>query len=391
MNTYQITPLTIDTWPSIKGKGISPILRKDPPYPKASLGFGYFIHQAKGNMSIVNNIDRRLYLVVNPYESRIRKGDVKAIDLTSHSSSYFKGDGKILSRAFYKLWEILKNESIISSKGSFRSAHIAEGPGAFIQATVRYRDRFSDNSKGDKYYAITLHSESNEVPKFAKSFIRGIERYHQYPTTKRDNGDVTNPDTIKRFKKMVGSPVSLVTADGGFVWSNENMQEQEATQLVLGQICAAIAVQDIGGSFVLKIFETFTEPMIKLLCVLGNLYDKVKIVKPYMSRQSNSEKYVVCLGYHGDKEIEEKLLSCLSSMYKKGLYLNDLFPSVVIGEDILKKITALNSLVADRQYIQINKIIKFVKGNNFEGATYRKYRDIQIEKTKLWIDRFMSS
>jgi hypothetical protein len=32
----------------------------------------------------------------------------------------------------------------------------------------------------------------------------------------------------------------LVTADGGFEWDNENFQEQESYQLVLGEMIAAL-------------------------------------------------------------------------------------------------------------------------------------------------------
>ena len=42
---------------------------------------------------------------------------------------------------------------------NFVSAHLAEGPGSFIQATMFYREKYSKYWKDDKYYAITIHPE----------------------------------------------------------------------------------------------------------------------------------------------------------------------------------------------------------------------------------------
>ena len=63
---------------------------------------------------------------------------------------------------------------IPKDSSNFVSAHLAEGPGSFIQATIAYRELFAgEKSKNDKYYGVTLHSEQDEkhVPKLDKSFI----------------------------------------------------------------------------------------------------------------------------------------------------------------------------------------------------------------------------
>ena len=57
---------------------------------------------------------------------------------------------EVLSRAFFKLWEMIVAFKLIPETDNFRSAHIAEGPGGFIQATMYYRDHFTKQSTNDK-------------------------------------------------------------------------------------------------------------------------------------------------------------------------------------------------------------------------------------------------
>ena len=54
-------------------------------------------------------------------------------------------------------------------------------------------------------------------------------------------------------------------------------------------------MQKYGGTFVLKIFDIFTEPTIDFLYLLSSLYKNVFIMKPETSRIANSEKYIIWL------------------------------------------------------------------------------------------------
>lgn len=285
----------------------------------------------------------------------------------------------------------------------FVSAHLAEGPGSFIQATIFYRDMYAKNSKNDKYHAITLHSENKNVPRMEEKFIgyyakekpRRFMQHVTYPQKvassdpKKDNGDITNPKTINLFKKEMGkNRAMLVTADGGFPWKNENMQEQEAMRLVLGQITAAVEVQAKGGHFVCKVFETYTIPMVKIICMLAYLYEEVIITKPFMSRQSNSEKYFVCKNYTGNTL---PLMDTLAYLLKKPqLHIYDIFPKYDIPKHILDTVTDINVLIANKQYISINNIVAYVKKENYKGQVYKERRALQIKSSIQWIETFFN-
>ena len=106
------------------------------------------------------------------------------------------------------------------------------------------------------------------------------------------DGDLTKLKTHNIFNKYIASKklyADLITADGGFTWKNENYQEQEAYRLIYGEILNALSNINKDGTFVLKIFETFTDVTIKLITLCGSFFKETYIYKPFMSRTSNSE------------------------------------------------------------------------------------------------------
>ena len=63
----------------------------------------------------------------------------------------------------------------------------------------------------------------------------------------------------------------LVTADGGFDFSIDfNKQEQLSYRLIFCEIVTALSVQRIGGHFVCKLFDLYTDASIKIniFCLL---------------------------------------------------------------------------------------------------------------------------
>ena len=129
--------------------------------PLISLGFHSFIHRTKSAMDITLKLEtkNKFYYIVNPFEHNIN--DYKD-DINSNVSIYFsnKDEPKILSRAFYKMWEILMMFDIANMQ-NLTMMGIAEGPGSFIQAVIKYREKFYNITK-DKIYYITIHPENNK-------------------------------------------------------------------------------------------------------------------------------------------------------------------------------------------------------------------------------------
>ncbi len=56
-------------------------------------------------------------------------------------------------------------------------------------------------------------------------------------------------------------------------------------------------MQKAGGTFILKIFDSFMRHTVDMIYLLSSFYDHVYITKPETSRYANSEKYLVCIGF----------------------------------------------------------------------------------------------
>ena len=378
--------------------------------PLFSLGFHSFIHRTKNAMSITEKLEtkNKFYYVVNPFEHNINDHD-KDI---AHQSEIFLDNPKILSRAFYKMWEILYLFDIASiTKEGMTMVGLAEGPGSFIQAFVEFREKYFEPSK-DTVYTLTLNSDT--TTNINKDMVESINKRYDnmisiMKTTKTGNktggakenketkklttnGDLTKLSTIEYLKANVKKKADLITADGGFEWKNENYQEQEAYSLILGEIISAISIQAKGGSFVLKVFETFTINTIKLIYVLASFYEECYVYKPFFSRATNSEKYIICKGFKHDN-INPKQLQILEETLKKcetKEFINDIFPSLVLKDEELNVFKYININIANTQQIMINNLVVYIKSNNYFGDMYHDYRDQQIKANKWWIDNFFT-
>jgi 23S rRNA U2552 (ribose-2'-O)-methylase RlmE/FtsJ len=385
-------------------------------FPLFSAGFHHFIHQSKDKMEITKQFDnkKKVYYVMNnferyvdDYENSIGTSSQDYFSLNKLTKSKLISDKpNILSRAFYKLWEILFMFDIVHLDKNFVSMHLAEGPGSFIQATMFYRDMFSQYSKNDKFYAVTIHPENfkDHIPPLEEKFVKYYEkenpqRFIKHKTYSKkisggsidkDNGDLTDPKTIRLLSGGMGSDkADLVTADGGFNWKNENIQEQEAFTLILAQIIAAVKVQKKEGHFVCKFFESFTVTTIKLVNILSALYKDVYAVKPFTSRVSNSEKYFVCMGFFGisDKEYSN-LENILTESSKNKQNIVDIYPKFNFDNNLFNTLVQVNIDIANKQFININEIIDFINKQNYRGDVYTKRREMQIDASKFWTNLF---
>lgn len=390
----------------------SPSFSKNIDYPKYSLGFQHYLHQSKTKMEITKEFEgkKKVYYVINKFERYV---DDYESDINNISKAYFDIDPKpnILSRAFYKLWELFFMFDLIDlNSDNFTSAHLAEGPGSFIQATMFYRDKFAKKglSKNDKYYAVTLHAEDMQkhIPKLEESFTEYYKkekpsRFMLHKTYSKeesrmskikDNGDLTDPKTIKLFGgNFTKQKANFITADGGFDWDNENIQEQESFKLILAQIITALKIQDKKGNFICKLYETFSDTASKLIYILASFYNDVYLVKPLMSRASNSEKYVVCIGFKDPKDKDkriEKLETILEQMNKTKSNLVNYFPDFVIDESMKATLIKSNIEIANKQFICINEMISFINKQNYRGEEYTARRQDQINASKHWLSLF---
>ena len=296
-----------------------------------------------------------------------------------------------ISRSYFKLWEILYENNLLTDKTNIVTSHIAEGPGGFIDAIIRWRSKYSgDIYKSDKLYAITLKSIKREIPGWNKTltFLKNNPNIHiSYGSD--ETGDIYNIHNIDHFVKVVGKNTSdLCTADGGFDFSIDfNRQEELSYRIIVCEILIALSVQKNGGSFILKIFDIYSIFTIKLLYILSICYERVVITKPHLSRPANSEKYVVCSGFRG---IDTELYSRLYTIVKNWTYntVNNIDVNtvldIVIPESFIDTIINYNIYITKKQIKCLLKAFEFIHNYKNDNTIINKQIIYQINVAKSW-------
>lgn len=220
------------------------------------------------------------------------------------SSNFKKNISSIVpvSRSFFKLREIIYDFKI-SIKGD--NACIAEAPGGFMQLLINFK--IEKNIEPAQIYGITLISTDDEIPYWNPTLINNPS---VHISTGSDNtGDLYKLANILEFIKMCGkNNCSLVTADGGFDYTKDYEQELSSYRLFYSEILTCLNIQQDGGTFVCKMFDLFWYSTLQLVFILYLSYESISFIKPSTSRQSNSEKYIVCRGFKGYNKEYNNLL-----------------------------------------------------------------------------------
>jgi 23S rRNA U2552 (ribose-2'-O)-methylase RlmE/FtsJ len=261
-----------------------------------------------------------------------------------------------LSRSYFKLWEIINDFNLLQEKQKCSVLCLAEGPGGFIEAIVNYRrQQFKDNIIG-----ITLKSTDKDIPGWKKSsnFLKNNKNI-KITYGADGTGNLYNIENIMYLKKTF-SKMDFITADGGFDFSNDfNKQEELSYRIIFCEIVTALSTQKINGTFICKIFDSYTPLTLKFLYLLFNHYGEVYLTKPLTSRPANSEKYIVCKYFKG---ITCNLLKLLHYYVKYWDKLNqDTILDFIINPYIfVKKIKIFNNLLTSRQIGNIKKTLSLI-------------------------------
>ena len=280
-----------------------------------------------------------------------------------------------LSRSYFKMIEFIMDFNLFQNFNCsiMKTAHIAEGPGGFIEAIVNKRKNFKDDIN-----TITLQSTKKEVPGWRKTKLF-LEKYPNIKIYYGEDGtgDIYKIENIKNFQQKVGfNSCELVTSDGGFDFSIDfNRQEQMSSRLIFCEIVTALSVQKINGCFICKFFDTYTNITIQMLWLLNNLYEETIITKPFSSRPANSEKYIVARGFKGiTPEYLDKLFNTVKKwegIENTGNYVYSLFNDEYLNYQFTEIIRIHNIFNTSQQIQVIKKTLDIILDN------------IQVEEKKI--------
>lgn len=270
---------------------------------------------------------------------------------------------------------------------TFKSFHLAEGPGGFIEAVAHIR-----KNKNDQYYGMTLINNDTKCPGWrnSKKFLEDNPNVIIEKGIDQTGNLLSHENFIHCYNKYKNS-MDLVTGDGGIDFSEDfNNQEYSATKLIIVQVVYALAMQSNNGNFVLKVFDTFSNAIIDVLYLLSSLYKNVYIMKPQTSRNANSERYIICKGYNLN-ENKEKIDYIIEKMYNNfdnlnsNLYIETIF-NFKYSRTFISKIEEINIIIGKKQIDNIVTTLNLMMNKKFDKIDYFKKKHIQ--KCIKWCEKY---
>ena len=237
--------------------------------------------------------------ITNPYEAIF----------SGSETSIFQSIATIspLSRSYFKMIEMLDIINFwdsISRSEPFKSSHVCEGPGGFLQAIVE--EAKLRCLPIEKAYAITLKSTRSFIPGWKKSakFLKKHEEI-QLEYGSDSTGNILNIKNQDSFCS-VAKESNIFTADGGFDFSLDySKQEELAFPLLLASVIMGLRCLRKGGLMIIKLFDMYSPLTRDLIFGTSAQFQKIMIYKPATSRPCNSERYFIAEGYRGYSDAEE--------------------------------------------------------------------------------------
>jgi 23S rRNA U2552 (ribose-2'-O)-methylase RlmE/FtsJ len=294
---------------------------------------------------------------------------------------------KPLSRSFFKMIEMLEVsqffQTLPKQTNIIRSAHVAEGPGGFIEALC---DRVTLHKKKlSRAMAMTLRPTESNVPGWRKAFTflkSHPEVLIHYGSD--GTGDIYSIENQTSFLEQNAGKVHVFTADGGFDFSEDySTQEQNVFPLLVASAKIGLQCMAQDGIFILKMFDLFGKPTQYLLRLITICFKDWILYKPATSRPCNSERYLLCRGFRRCSPDVLRILTNLESQYNTNREYPDVSGNVGWTE---KEASYLESHIQSFTKLQCETIQKSFayKDKSLDGFNWSE----QIQNAHVWCTHF---
>ena len=210
-----------------------------------------------------------------------------------------------ITNAWLKCYEILYIYRLVPLKADkFVYFDNASFPGSFVLATHHFVNTLVD-IKEFKWYASSLIEETSDN---SEPLADSYNLYYYYPVNwfmhKNNNGDISDINNLYDFQRQLKEKnktehsVDLYTCDLGTDVSNDyNSQETKHFILSIGQIVSGLMMLKTNGHMVVKLYTIFEHFTISYISLLTVLFREVTLSKPFTSKRTNSEIYLICKYY----------------------------------------------------------------------------------------------
>jgi len=287
------------------------------------------------------------------------------------SSNYRKNISSFIpvSRSFFKLREIIYDYRLVISD---KCACIAEAPGGFMQSLLKFTEEKKINL--DTIYGITLISDNKEIPFWNPGLLTNNKI--SICNGRDGTGDLYKLSNVLDFIGFCGkSSCSIVTADGGFDYTTDFEQELSSYKLFYSEIMISLNIQKEGGTFICKLFDLFHYSTLQLIYLLCLSYDNISFIKPSTSRQSNSEKYIVCKGFRGYNKGLSNLMCCH--------FNKDILP-IKLSAGFIQMVNQYHQQFIDNQINRIDHTLRLINERRIPDKPTKQQLRLAIEWCKKY-------
>lgn len=285
-------------------------------------------------MSVVykgNAWEKQLKFLLNPYELlypaktyRPLNYDEIIKEIYTKNKSFSKASEKVISRAYYKLYEIASKFGILSSdklsdnKDSIINIYtLGDAPGGCTQAAA---DLLSGSQTKYKVYTTSLIGEDKDIIKYNYKALQA-PKYKDVvviDNLKDGTGNLLHIDNIKYLINTYGRKCSYVFGDAAIGYDDDKLDKEiPHTPLLLSELISAVFMNNVGGSCSIKLYRANTIVTLQMFVWLKNFYNRVIVYKPFSVRLGNSERFVVCIDHKSNYPNLEKTLDLLNNVLSK--------------------------------------------------------------------------
>jgi 23S rRNA U2552 (ribose-2'-O)-methylase RlmE/FtsJ/DNA-directed RNA polymerase subunit E'/Rpb7 len=247
----------------------------------------------------------KLKTFINPYEKLTRKK-------------------KVISRAFFKIWEIIK---VFKFNNINNALTLGDAPGGFTQAINILFPK-------SKIKTISLKDSPIKYDKIIKEqknvFIDDL--------AEKDG----NLLSIKNINYLINlnEKYDFIAGDASLKYDEPISKEIQHFKLLFIELFIAISLLKIGGSCAVKCYERETKPTLQLIYWLSYFFENTYIIKPQSSRIANAEVYIV--GKKLKYNIENN--NYISTILTNKKYISSLFDEIKNYKNIIYHTYALNRI-----------------------------------------------
>ena len=295
-----------------------------------------------------------------------------------------------LSRSFFKMIEIFHVMKFFETKQKvvkMRSLHLCEGPGGFIEALFH---KAEDCHKIIQVsYAMTLRSTHQMIP----GWRRATPFLQRHPAVKlvygpSNTGDIYDTQNQNYLLELCKKqPMHLVTADGGFDFSDDfHAQEKMIFRLLVSSAYIALQTLAVEGDFVLKIFDIQSQTTRDFLTLIGSCFKEWTLYKPVTSRPCNSEWYFLGKSVIHQRDSVIKILAEIRDMLSE----EKIITKLLITNSKEEYIQLLQKERIEKQSNALQNVLSYCENLNHDSISSINeslWKD-QIAPSKEWCNTF---